>query len=64
MTVRRRTWMLPPNGFSTSDVTTSAETAVPGLTPNISTSTGVISAPPPMPVRPMTKPMISPAMVL
>ena len=33
-TVRRRTWTLPPNGFSTSDVTTSAETAEPGLTPN------------------------------
>ena len=63
-TVRRRTWTLPPNGLSTSEVTTSAETAVPGFTPNSRTSTGVMSAPPPIPVRPMTNPTIAPASAL
>jgi len=63
-TVRRRTWTLPPNGFRTSEVTTSADTAVPGLMPKNNTNTGVISAPPPIPVRPITKPTITPARAL
>ena len=47
-------------GFMTSDATRSLDTAVSGSTPNTRTSSGVMSAPPPMPVRPTTKPTPSP----
>src|SRR4029077_4135095 len=43
------------------EATRSLETAASGCTPKISTSTGVISAPPPMPVRPTAKPTMRPA---
>ncbi len=43
------------------EATMSLETAASGCTLNSSTKMGVISAPPPMPVRPTTKPTNKPA---
>ena len=54
-TVPRCQCTAPPIGFITIDATMSLDTAVSGSTPNSSTRIGVISAPPPMPVRPTTK---------
>src|SRR3954469_2194733 len=48
-------------GFSTTDAITSDEIAAPGLTWNRMTSTGVMRAPPPMPVSPITNPTMRPA---
>src|SRR5579862_8676675 len=44
-----------------SDATRSLETAASGAMPKTSTRIGVISAPPPIPVRPTAKPTIRPA---
>src|SRR5436190_10359678 len=60
-TVPRRKCTVAPTGFMMSDVRRSLDTAVPGLTPKNSTRIGVMSAPPPMPVRPTVKPTIRPA---
>ena len=57
----RRAWTLPPIGFRMNDATTSDEIAADGVTPKKITRIGVISAPPPMPVRPMIKPTMRPA---
>jgi hypothetical protein len=46
-----------PTGFMTALATRSLDTAASGWTPKNSTSTGVMSAPPPMPVRPTTMPI-------
>ena len=46
-----------PTGFITALATRSLDTAVRGGTLKKRTSTGVMSAPPPMPVRPTTMPM-------
>jgi len=46
--------------FITADTTRSLDTAASGETPKKRTNIGVISAPPPMPVRPSTKPTITP----
>ena len=51
-TVPRRRCTSEPTGFITALATRSEDTAVSGGTLKKSTSTGVISAPPPMPVRP------------
>ena len=58
-----RAWMCtpPPIGFNTNDATTSEEIAADGVTWKKITSIGVMSAPPPMPVRPMTHPTINDA---
>src|SRR6266404_871397 len=56
-TVPRRRWTKEPTGFMMALATRSEDTAVSGGTPKKRTSTGVISAPPPMPVRPTTMPM-------
>src|SRR4051812_39779664 len=56
-TVPRRRCTNEPTGFITALATRSEETAASGGTPKKSTSTGVISAPPPMPVRPTTMPI-------
>ena len=60
-TVPRRKWMPPPMGFITTAATRSLETAASGSMPKPSTRMGVISAPPPMPVRPTTTPTMKPA---
>ena len=60
-TVPRRQCTPPPMGRITIAATTSLETAASGGTPKTSTKMGVISAPPPMPVRPTTKPTNTPA---
>ena len=52
----RRRCTAEPTGFITALATRSLETAVSGGTPNSRTSTGVISAPPPIPVSPTTIP--------
>ena len=44
-----------------SDATRSLDTAASGAMPKSSTRIGVISAPPPIPVRPTAKPTINPA---
>ena len=62
-TVPRRMCTLAPTGFITSDTTRSLDTAASGSMWNRSTSIGVISAPPPMPVSPTTKPPTNPANV-
>ena len=59
--VPRRACTLPPMGFITSEFTRSLATATLGSTLNSSTSAGVISAPPPMPVSPTAKPPTNPA---
>ena len=58
----RRRWTNDPTGFITALATRSEETAASGGTLKNSTSTGVISAPPPMPVRPTTMPIPNEAM--
>ena len=58
-TVPWRRWTNEPTGFITALATRSLETAASGETPKNSTSIGVISAPPPMPVRPTTMPTTS-----
>ena len=60
-TVPRLACTAAPTGFITSEATRSEATAVEGWTFRSSTRIGVISAPPPMPVRPTTKPTIRPA---
>src|SRR3954454_6834703 len=55
-TVPRRRCTTDPTGFMIAADTRSLDTAVSGGTPNSSTSTGVIRAPPPIPVRPTTIP--------
>ena len=53
----RRRWTREPTGFITALATRSDDTAVSGSTSKKSTSTGVINAPPPIPVRPTTMPI-------
>jgi hypothetical protein len=60
-TVPRRKWMPPPMGFITTAATRSLDTAASGSMPKPITRIGVMSAPPPIPVRPTTKPTIRPA---
>ena len=48
----RRACTQPPNGFITALAARSLETAATGGTPKTRTRMGVISAPPPMPVKP------------
>jgi hypothetical protein len=60
-TVRRRKWIAPPNGFMIAEATMSLDTAALGATPNSRTRIGVISAPPPVPVRPIRIPTMKPA---
>src|SRR3954452_296776 len=55
-TVPRRRCTKEPTGFITALATRSDETAASGGTPKKRTSTGVMSAPPPMPVKPTTMP--------
>ena len=62
-TVPRRRWTYDPTGFMIALATRSEDTAVSGGTWKKSTRTGVISAPPPMPVRPTTMPMPNEATV-
>ena len=50
-------WTAAPMGRMTTAATRSLEMAVDGLTPKRRMSMGVISAPPPAPVRPTRKPM-------
>ena len=45
-----------PNGRISTAATRSLEIAVDGVTPNSRISIGVMSAPPPAPVRPTSKP--------
>ncbi len=59
-TVRRRRCTIAPAGFMKRLATTSEETAVSGSTRKTKISMGVMRAPPPMPVRPTTKPTTSP----
>ncbi len=59
-TAPRRRWTTAPMGLTTAAVTRSVDTATIGSMPSNSTSIGVMSAPPPMPVRPTVKPTMSP----
>jgi hypothetical protein len=59
-TVPRFQCTAPPTGFITIEATMSLDTAASGSTLNSSTNIGVIKAPPPMPVRPTTKPVNAP----
>ena len=52
-------WTPAPNGRITTAATRSLEIAVAGVTPNSRISIGVISAPPPAPVIPTSRPMIA-----
>src|ERR1700748_2621924 len=61
LTVPWRTCTPPPTGFRKNDATTSEEIAADGVTWKMITSTGVMRAPPPMPVRPMMQPTMRPA---
>src|SRR5829696_5684463 len=61
LTVPRRRWTPPPTGFMITAATRSLDTAASGWTLNTSTSRGVMSAPPPIPVRPTVKPTNNPA---
>src|SRR5215217_7045657 len=61
LTVPRRRWTPPPTGFMITAATRSLDTAASGWTLNTSTSNGVMSAPPPIPVRPTVKPTNNPA---
>src|SRR5215217_6259905 len=63
LTVPRRRWTPPPTGFMITAATRSLDTAASGWTLNTSTSNGVMSAPPPIPVRPTVKPTNNPAAV-
>ena len=58
-----RMWTSEPTGFITALATRSLETAASGGMPKKITSTGVIRAPPPMPVRPTMMPTPKPAAV-
>ncbi len=60
-TLPRRACTAPPTGFMIRAATRSLETAVSGWTRKMMTRIGVISAPPPIPVRPTTNPTMSPA---
>ena len=60
-TVPRRQWTRPPTGFMNREATRSLPIAASGWTLKMMTRIGVISAPPPIPVRPTTKPTMSPA---
>ena len=62
-TVPRRRWTMEPTGFMMALATRSDDTAVSGGMWKNSTSTGVISAPPPIPVSPTTMPMPNDARV-
>ena len=55
-TVLRRMCTPPPMGFITIAATRSDDTAVVGLIPKKINRMGVMSAPPPMPVRPTVNP--------
>ena len=61
LTAPWRMWTPAPTGFITSEAMRSLETAARGWTPKTSTMIGVMSAPPPMPVRPTMKPTMKPA---
>ena len=61
-TVPRRRWTKAPTGFMNSETMMSLEIAVSGSTPKKNTSIGVMSAPPPIPVRPTMVPTRSPPM--
>ena len=61
LTVPRRRWTPPPTGFMITAATRSLEMAASGWTLNNSTSRGVMSAPPPIPVRPTVNPTSRPA---
>ena len=50
-----------PKDLKIAPWTMSVPMAIDGLKPNTSTSSGVISDPPPMPVRPTSSPIRSPA---
>src|SRR5262249_54194666 len=56
-TVPRRRWTNEPTGFMMAAATRSLDTADSGVMPKNSTNTGVMRAPPPMPVRPTTMPI-------
>ena len=56
----RRCWAAP-NDLKIAPWTMSVPIAIDGLKPNSSTSSGVISEPPPMPVIPTSRPTRSPA---
>ena len=60
-TVPRRRCTTAPMGFMNSETIRSLLTAAMGGTLKKRISTGVISAPPPMPVSPTTKPTMMPA---
>ncbi len=60
-TVPWRRWTAAPAGFMSRLTTMSLEIAVSGLTLKTKTSMGVISAPPPIPVRPTIMPTSRPA---
>ncbi len=59
-TVPRRRCTPPPMGFMIKAATTSLETAASGWIPKMSTSIGVMRAPPPTPVIPTTEPTMKP----
>jgi hypothetical protein len=61
LTVPRRRCTPPPTGFMMTAATRSLETAASGWTLNTSTSSEVMSAPPPIPVRPTVNPTSNPA---
>ena len=64
-TMSHRTWQwractTPPPALVTAAYSRSVPTAVAGLTPKSSTSSGVISEPPPTPVAPTIAPTANP----
>ena len=59
LTVPARMCTAAPIGRITTAATRSDEIAVDGLTPKSRISIGVISAPPPAPVIPTSRPMIA-----
>jgi hypothetical protein len=64
LTVPLRRWTAAPTGRISTAATRSLEIAVDGLTPKIRISIGVISAPPPAPVRPTSRPTIALPMMM
>ena len=56
LTVLRLQWIATPAGFMNSAAMRSEAIAADGVTPKSSTSIGVINAPPPIPVRPTSRP--------
>src|SRR4030095_7710387 len=62
-TWRRRECTAPPPALVTAAYSRSVPTAVAGLTPNSSTSKGVINEPPPTPVMPTMAPTTKPESV-